>query len=106
MKARAARCWGSSHRSDMLTQHERPGSSVGTSVRLKIGRSAVRPRPWPPTSSVEHGPRRHLSAPSSSTHVTATTGEIGLAGHWMKHLLHVMFIYKAKGKPGWAMIPE
>ncbi len=25
-----------------------PGSSVGTSVRLKIGRSAVRPRPWPP----------------------------------------------------------
>ena len=24
-----------------------PGSSVGTSVRLKIGRSAVRPRPWP-----------------------------------------------------------
>jgi len=24
----------------------------------------------------------------------------------MKHLLHVMFIYKAKGKPGWAMIPE
>ena len=26
---------------------DRPGSSVGTSVRLKIGRSAVRPRPWP-----------------------------------------------------------
>jgi hypothetical protein len=25
----------------------RPGSSVGTSVRLKSGRSAVRPRPWP-----------------------------------------------------------
>ena len=25
-----------------------PGSSVGTSVRLKSGRSAVRPRPWPP----------------------------------------------------------
>ena len=29
----------------------RPGSSVGTSVRLKIGRSAVRPRPWPPSLS-------------------------------------------------------
>ena len=26
----------------------RPGSSVGTSVRLKSGRSPVRPRPWPP----------------------------------------------------------
>ena len=30
----------------------RPGSSVGTSVRLKIGRSAVRPRPWPPTDDL------------------------------------------------------
>lgn len=28
----------------------RPGSSVGTSVRLKSGRSAVRSRPWPPCS--------------------------------------------------------
>ena len=27
----------------------RPGSSVGTSVRLKIGRSTVRSRPWPPS---------------------------------------------------------
>ncbi len=27
----------------------RPGSSVGTSDRLKSGRSAVRPRPWPPS---------------------------------------------------------
>lgn len=23
-----------------------------------------------------------------------TTGEIGLAGHWIKHMLHLMFIYK------------
>ena len=28
----------------------RPGSSVGMSVRLKSGRSAVRSRPWPPRS--------------------------------------------------------
>ena len=35
----------------------RPGSSVGTSVRLKIGRSAVRPRPWPPqTRRSQHCP--------------------------------------------------
>ena len=44
--------------------------------------------------------------PGYGRSLTETTGEIGLAGHWMKHLLHVMFIYKAKGKPGWAMIPE
>ena len=35
-----------------------------------------------------------------------TTGEIGLAGHWIKHLLHHLFIYKAKGRPGWSFIPE
>ncbi|MBI1358332.1 MAG: NAD(P)/FAD-dependent oxidoreductase [Acidobacteria bacterium] len=35
-----------------------------------------------------------------------TFGEIGLAGHWIKILLHHMFLYKAKMRPGWAMIPE
>lgn len=35
-----------------------------------------------------------------------TFGEIGLAGHWVKYLLHVMFIYKAKARPGWFLIPE
>jgi len=35
-----------------------------------------------------------------------TFGEIGLAGHWIKYILHHMFIYKAKLKPGWTLIPE
>jgi sulfide:quinone oxidoreductase len=35
-----------------------------------------------------------------------TTGEIGSAGHWIKEILHHMFLYKAKGRPGWWMIPE
>lgn len=35
-----------------------------------------------------------------------TTGEIGLSGHWVKLMLHHMFIYKAKGLPGWQFIPE
>ena len=35
-----------------------------------------------------------------------TTGEIGLAGHWIKHTLHYMFLHKAKLKPGWTLIPE
>ncbi len=35
-----------------------------------------------------------------------TFGEIGLAGHWIKHILHHMFIHKAKLKPGWTLIPE
>jgi sulfide:quinone oxidoreductase len=35
-----------------------------------------------------------------------TFGEIGLAGHWIKVLLHHMFLYKARLRPGWALIPE
>ncbi len=35
-----------------------------------------------------------------------TFGEIGLAGHWIKQILHYMFIWKAKLKPGWTLIPE
>jgi sulfide:quinone oxidoreductase len=35
-----------------------------------------------------------------------TFGEIGSAGHWIKRILHHMFLYKAKALPGWWMIPE
>jgi sulfide:quinone oxidoreductase len=31
---------------------------------------------------------------------------MGLAGHWIKHMLHFLFIYKAKALPGWSLIPE
>lgn len=36
----------------------------------------------------------------------ATKGELGLHGHWMKLMLHYLFIYKAKALPGWQFIPE
>jgi sulfide:quinone oxidoreductase len=35
-----------------------------------------------------------------------TFGEIGLAGHWIKFMLHVVFLYKAKARPLWYLIPE
>ncbi len=35
-----------------------------------------------------------------------TRGEIGLSGHWVKLMLHYLFIYKAKGRLGWQLIPE
>jgi sulfide:quinone oxidoreductase len=44
--------------------------------------------------------------PESGRDLTHTTGEIGLAGHWMKHLLHYAFLYKAQAKPLWWIIPE
>ncbi|MDF1876262.1 FAD-dependent oxidoreductase [Sulfurimonas sp. SAG-AH-194-L11] len=44
--------------------------------------------------------------PGTGRDTDYTFGEVGLAGHWIKHILHHMFIYKAKLKPGWALIPE
>jgi len=44
--------------------------------------------------------------PGTGRDTDYTFGEIGLAGHWIKHILHYMFIYKAKLKAGWTLIPE
>jgi sulfide:quinone oxidoreductase len=35
-----------------------------------------------------------------------TTGELGLSGHWVKLMLHHLFLYKAKARFGWQFIPE
>lgn len=44
--------------------------------------------------------------PDTGRSLNYTTGEIGLAGHWVKHFLHHAFIYKAKANPFWKAIPE
>ena len=44
--------------------------------------------------------------PDTGRDQTLTTGEVGLSGHWVKHLLHFAFIWKAKLKPFWTIIPE
>jgi len=44
--------------------------------------------------------------PGTGRDLDYTFGEIGLAGHWIKHILHHLFIWKAKLKPGWTLIPE
>ena len=44
--------------------------------------------------------------PESGRDINYTFGEIGLAGHWIKILLHHMFLYKARLLPGWSLIPE
>lgn len=44
--------------------------------------------------------------PETGRDLKTTFGEVGLAGHWLKSLLHYMFIYKAKGRPFWWIIPE
>lgn len=44
--------------------------------------------------------------PEYGRDIDYTFGEIGLAGHWIKILLHHMFLYKASLRPGWSLIPE
>lgn len=44
--------------------------------------------------------------PTYGRDIDQTFGEIGLAGHWIKILLHHLFLYKARLRPGWSLIPE
>jgi sulfide:quinone oxidoreductase len=38
--------------------------------------------------------------------LSGTSGELGLSGHWVKLMLHHLFLYKAKARFGWQFIPE
>jgi sulfide:quinone oxidoreductase len=44
--------------------------------------------------------------PEHGRHMTYSFGEVGLAAHWIKFILHYLFIYKAKARPLWWLIPE
>ncbi len=44
--------------------------------------------------------------PEYGRDMSLTFGEIGLAGHWMKSLLHYTFIYQARLRPGWSLLPD
>ncbi len=48
----------------------------------------------------------YVTYPDYGRDIHLTTGEIGLAGHWMKYLLHHAFIYQAKMNPGWSILPD
>jgi len=44
--------------------------------------------------------------PDFGRNINYTIGEVGVAGHWFKYLMHHVFLYKAKAKPGWWLIPD
>lgn len=44
--------------------------------------------------------------PETGRELRYTSAEIGLAGHWIKHILHYAFLYKAKANPLWRIVPE
>lgn len=71
-------------------------ASAGNSL---LNGSAAAMTMFPVVPDYEKYPTTGRSAPD-------TFGEIGLAGHWIKLLLHYMFLYKAKARPFWFLIPE
>jgi sulfide:quinone oxidoreductase len=89
-----------------------PNERLGTASMATMGAACI--------ASAGHGMRDGSAAsmtmypivpdqsrfPESGRDLKATTGEIGLAGHWTKLLLHYLFIYKAKAYPLWYLIPE
>ena len=44
--------------------------------------------------------------PKWGRNIKDTVGVVGSSGHWMKLFMHYMFLYKAKAKPFWWLIPE
>lgn len=44
--------------------------------------------------------------PEFGRDIDLTFGEIGLAGDWMKTILHHTFMYQAKLLPGWSLLPH
>lgn len=84
------------HRASMATMGAACIASAGTGLRQG---SAAAMTMFP----VVPDPARY---PQTGRDLAGTSGEIGLAGHWMKLLLHYLFIYKAKARPFWWLIPE
>jgi sulfide:quinone oxidoreductase len=107
-----------------------PSGVIGKAVAVTIAR-----RLKDPTAAAEHASMAHMGAAcvaSAGTGLTKgsaaamtmlpvvpdydryptgrdtreTRGELGLHGHWVKLMLHHLFLYKAKGRFGWQLIPE
>jgi sulfide:quinone oxidoreductase len=49
---------------------------------------------------------QRFPGPGGGRNLNDTYGEIGLGAHWIKHLLHFVFLYKARARPGWFLLPE
>ena len=84
------------HRASMADMGAACVASAGTGIRQGTAASMTM---YPVVPDFER-------FPGSGRSDKDTFGEIGLAGHWTKYLLHVLFIYKAKARPGWQYIPE
>ncbi|MDR0489421.1 MAG: FAD-dependent oxidoreductase [Propionibacteriaceae bacterium] len=84
--------------------HEAPMSSMGAACIASAGMGFLR---GSAASMTMHPVVPDWDTyPETGRDLKGTSGEIGLAGHWMKHILHILFLYKAKARPMWWLIPE
>ncbi|MDA8196553.1 MAG: FAD/NAD(P)-binding oxidoreductase [Actinomycetota bacterium] len=89
----------------MTTKHEASMASMGAACIASAGTGSLKGTAAamtmfpivPDTKKYPTGGGRDLAN---------TTGDIGLAAHWTKAMLHFLFIYKAKALPFWYLIPE
>jgi len=84
------------HTASMATMGAACVASAGTGVRTGTAAAMTM---YPVVPDFER-------YPATGRNAADTYGEIGLSGHWLKALLHYLFIYKAKARPGWFLIPE
>lgn len=84
------------HRASMSTMGAACVASAGTGLR-EGSAAAMTMFPVVPDP---------VKYPQTGRDIAGTSGELGLAGHWIKLLLHYLFIYKAKARPFWWLIPE
>jgi len=92
-------------RGTSLTQHKGSMGNMGAACIASSGYgmtqgSGVSITTYPIVPDFEKYPNSH------GRKLKNTFGEIGLAGHWLKLLLHHAFLYKAKMRPFWWLIPE
>ena len=84
------------HRASMATMGAACIASAGTGLR-RGSAAAMTMYPVVPDRA---------RYPQTGRDISGTSGELGLAGHWIKLMLHHLFIYKAKARPFWWLIPE
>ena len=84
------------HKASMATMGAACIASAGAGLR---DGSAAAMTMYPVVPDRERYPETGRSLPD-------TYGEMGLGAHWIKHMLHFLFLYKAKALPGWSLIPE
>ena len=76
-----------------------PGACIASTNKSLLRGSAV--------SIVMHPVAKDFEAyPETGRDLKVTTMENGLAGAWIKRILHSTFLWKFKGRLGWRLIPE